>query len=69
MMAWLPSWLRLASTTDGLEYAVEVTHVQCSTKMSSRNVNVSTGASRVSRPKMPGMYLPPNERQIGRAHV
>ena len=45
MMCWLPSGFVEASTTEGEEYAFEVTHVQCWTKRSSmRMVFIMTGA-------------------------
>src|SRR5260221_6746662 len=42
-----------ASTTEGDEYALEVTHVQCRTKNMSMPSALKSTAKRVSVPKMP----------------
>jgi hypothetical protein len=53
MIFWLPSGLRDASTTEGDEYELDVTHVQCCTKKSSMNITLPITVTRVSSPKIP----------------
>jgi len=55
MRCWLPSGLRLASTTLGLEYAVEVAHVQCRMKVVIRKMTLTTTMMRESMPNTPGL--------------
>jgi hypothetical protein len=50
MMFWEPSGPREAKTTEGDEYALDVTHVQCRTKTSMRKTVLPMTANRVSRP-------------------
>lgn len=51
-MCWLPSWLVDASTTEGDEYALDVTHVQWKTKKAKRAKAFITTTNRASMPKM-----------------
>jgi hypothetical protein len=53
MMFWDPSWLRVERTTEGDEYAFEVTHVQCSTKMTSSVSMFPITSTRGPIPKTP----------------
>ena len=49
MMCWLPSWFCDARTTEGDEYAWEVTQVQCATKNESMQMALKMTTKRVSR--------------------
>jgi len=53
MMFWLPSWFLVESTTEGDEYALEVTQVQWRTKRTRRTKRFPTTRRRGPIPKIP----------------